>query len=188
MLAVTGGHHNLVSFESGLLFDELGERFAACHAVEDPQRMRELGTEFRGGERVFLQRCEVMEEILDSILMHEGAVAFGGEELVEVERIFFVLTIIVHVGTFTNLARDHVGHTIGVHLHARKHLVWIRVLTVGASLLRLLLVHVRPVEDLVVREPALGKCLEWGAGQVQRVFAVDSVECLFGQGGINAFL
>ena len=129
-----------------------------------------------------------MEEILDGILVNEGAVAFGGEELVEIERIFFVLTIIVHVSTFTNLARNHVGHAIGVHLHARKHLVWIRILTVGASLLRFLLVHVCPVEDLVIREPALGERLEWGAGQVQRVFAVDFVECLFGQGGVNAFL
>ena len=150
--------------------------------------MRELGTEFRRGERVFLQRRQVVEEILDGILVHEGAVAFGGEELVEVERIFFVLPVVVHVGAFTNLAGYHVGHAIGVHLHAREHLIWIRILTVGASLLRFLLVHVCPVEDLVVREPALGECLEWGAGQVQRVFAVDSVECLFGQGGINAFL
>ena len=150
--------------------------------------MRELGTEFRSGERVFLQRRQVVEEILDGILVHEGAVAFGGEELVEVERELLVLPVVIHVGAFTNLAGDHVGHAIGVHLHAREHLVWIRVLTVGASLLRFLLVNVRPVEDLVVREPALGECLEWGAGQVQRVFAVDSVECLFGQGGINAFL
>lgn len=110
-----------------------------------------------------------VEPLLDGLLEDElrlVALSLRLEEGVEVEAV--VLAAECHLANL-------VGHLVGEHDHARERLVWVRDAGVLARprLLGLLLVGVRPVEDLLLDELARVECPEGRAGEEEVVACHD---------------
>ena len=148
---------------------------ARCHVGQEPQGMREIGEQRRmaEGQHRFLRAhlelvggglgqraADQIEPLLHVVLVFElrfGALADSGEEHVEIELV--ELSRAGHAG-------DGVGHLVGHEDHAGEGRIGVGLEWVRARplLLGLLLVGVRPVEDLVLDELAAGQRAEGRAG------------------------
>ena len=131
-----------------------------------------------GGEGVLLVCLQRVDELLDGLLVQEVAVAVGGEELVQVERVIHLLA--VDTGALRQLVADNLRHLICAELDAWEAFVGIVSVLVVPGGFRFLLVCIGPVVDILVAEVAARQLVEGGAGHVERMLAVDFGKCFLG--------
>ena len=175
-LAVARCNHDLVIFKDRMLLQQLRHGLDTIDAVKEPECMAQLVSQLRRAERKFFVRRQRIKEFFHVFFVDEAPTLYA-EKFVEVERIFGVL-VFGKVEAFLQRIADHVRELVGEHVETRQLFVGIRSLLRRPVRFRLLLVLVRPVENLLGAELAARDSLERRAGEVQREFAPDAVERL----------
>ena len=174
--AVAGGQDDRVVLEDLVLLQQAFERLRGGDAVEEPERVPDLVAQLGGGERVLLVGRQRVEELDDLGLVLEVAVVLGAEELGEVEGVVDVRLVLLDGDTLGEVVGDHARQLIGEQVERRQRGVRVVLRAVRPLAASGLLVLVRPVEDLVLAEPAGRERLERRARQVKGVAALDLVE------------
>ena len=163
----------------------LREFLGAVHAVQQPESMAQGVTQLGGGEGITGLAAQGVEPFVHGFVVHETA-TLHAEELVEVEGISLRVAVDLH--TLPHLVEHDVAHAVGVHVEARHGGIGVRAAAFVPVALGAALVGIGPVEDGILLKLLVGKGLERRAAQMERVAALDLVECYIGLVGIHAFV
>ena len=137
--------------------------------------MAKFCTEFWSGKREFLLSGECIKKSVNRAFIDKRAIRFRREKQIQIKRIFFRFTL--DFNTLLQLITNNFGHLICNPIALRQILIGVVVLDITPITLCLLFIRICPVIDGIGRKLVIRQCLERCTGKVQRVIALDLMEC-----------